>query len=97
MPWQEKEEKVMYMSYCRFEGTRSELRACLNDVQEHIYGEAEYGISDREIGCFKDIIRDVVDFLNDNCLIDEDGMVDRKGLDDICKAMAKGYTEEEED
>lgn len=87
----------MYMSYCRFEGTKSELRACLNDVQEHIDGEAEYGISDREIGCFKAIIMDVVDFLNDNCLIDEDGMVDRKGLDDICKAMAKGYTEEEED
>lgn len=87
----------MYMSYCRFEGTKSELRACLNDVQEHIDGEAEYSISDREIGCFKAIIMDVVDFLNDNCLIDEDGMIDRKGLDDVCQAMAKGYTEEEED
>lgn len=87
----------MYMSYCRFEGTKSELRACLNDVQEHIDGEAWDSISDREIGCFKAIIMDVVDFLNDNCLIDEDGMVDSKGLDDVCKAMAKGYTEEEED
>lgn len=86
----------MYMSYCRFEGTKSELRACLNDVQEHIDGEAWDSISDREIGCFKAIIMDVVDFLNDNCLIDEDGMVDRKGLDDVCQAMAKGYEEEED-
>lgn len=88
----------MYMSYCRFEGTRAELRACLNEAQEHINGEADDKVSASEIECFKDIIRDVVDFLNDNCLIDEDGMIDREGLDDVCQAMAKtGIYEEEEE
>jgi ribosomal protein S15P/S13E len=71
----------------------------LNEAQEHINGEAEDKVSAREIECFKDIIRDVVDFLNDNCLLDEDGMIDREGLDDVCQAMAKAgiYAEEEEE
>jgi hypothetical protein len=87
----------MYMSYCRFEGTRAELRACLNDAQDHINGEAEYEISASEIKCFKDILNDMVDFLNDNCLIDEDGMLDREALDDVCRAMAKAGTDDEDE
>lgn len=86
----------MYMSYCRFEGTKAELRACFNDVEEHLYGEQDDEISEREIQCFRGIVADMIDFLNDNYLIDEDGMLDRGRLDEICDLMAQGAREEDE-
>lgn len=87
----------MYMSYCRFEGTKAELRACLGEAQEHINGEAEYEVSAREIDCFRDIVNDLFDFLNDNCLIDEYGMIDQEALDEVCEAMAKARTDDEDE
>lgn len=85
---------MAYMSYCRFEGTLHELRACMADVDEHVNEEAEYEVSDREIKCFKDMIYEVVGWLNDQCLLDEYGEVDDLMLDTICEAMRKGYGEE---
>ncbi len=80
----------MYMSYCRFEGTQQELQACFSAVEEHVNGEAEYAISDREICCFKKMIEEVAEFLYDNDLLDEYGEVNATALDDICESMAKG-------
>ena len=87
----------MYMSYCRYEGTYAELRACLNDVTEHVNEEAEYEVSDREIGKFRDMVELFHEFLCDMELLDEDGNLDNEALDSVCEAMARSYKEEEED
>ena len=79
----------MYMSYCRYEGTLNELRACLADAQEHIDGEAEHSVSINEIGQFEQLVRDFVDFLTDNDLLDEDGYLDDDKLGEISKAMRR--------
>ena len=46
----------MYMSYCRFEGTLAELRACMSEVYDHVNEEAEYEVSDREINYFRQMV-----------------------------------------
>lgn len=86
----------MYMSYCRFEGTREELTVCLNEVTDHVNEEAEYEVSDPEIRHFKNMIVNFVDFLHDMCLLDDEGYLDREELDKVCQAMAKSYREDEE-
>ena len=86
----------MYMSYCRFEGTNNELVKCLSDVEEHIYGEAPYKVSDNEIEYFKKMTVEFFDFLKDNYLVTQDGELDGIVLDRICEAMAKAYADEEE-
>ena len=83
----------MYMSYCRFEGTRRELAACLNEVIDHVNEEAEYEVSEPEIRHFKNMIVNFVDFLHDMCLLDDEGYLDREELDKVCQAMAKSYKE----
>jgi hypothetical protein len=90
---------MAYMSYCRQEGTFEELRCCMADVDDHIRGEAEYEISDREISCFRKMVNEFVWFLNEYELIDEFGDVDNLRLDEICELMAKkkGDFENEED
>ena len=84
------------MSYCRHEGTLSELRICLEDATEHANEEAQYKVSDREIECFKHIITEVYDFMNEMCLLDSDGELDFDELDNICEKMAKSYDCEDE-
>ncbi len=88
---------MAYMSYCRYEGTYSELRACLNDVEEHVNKEAEYEVSDHEIQHFRNMVEYFHDFLCNMELLDEDGNLDDDALDAVCEAMAKSYEEEEED
>lgn len=88
---------MAYMSYCRYEGTYSELRACLNDVEEHVNEEAEYEVSDHEIQHFRNMVEYFHDFLCNMELLDEDGNLDDDALDAVCEAMAKSYEQEEED
>lgn len=83
----------MYMSYCKFEGTLSELRNCLGDVENHINEEAEYEVSEREIGFFRRIITEMYEFMCDLNLLNEYGELDEEELDRICEAMKKGYDE----
>ena len=80
----------MYMSYCRFEGTEAELNACLDEVNEHIYEEAEYEVSDREIQHFRQIVERFVEFMDEHELLDEYGELDNSRLDEICEAMKHG-------
>ena len=80
----------MYMSYCRFEGTRMELQACFEAIEEHVNGEAEYPISEREIYNFKRMIGDIAEFLYNNDLLDENGEINQTALDDVCAAMERG-------
>lgn len=87
----------MYMSYCRYEGTYSELRACLNDVEEHVNQYAEYKVSDREIQHFRNMVELFHEFLCEQELLDEDGNLDWDEIDKVCAAMAKSYAEEEEE
>lgn len=87
----------MYMSYCRFEGTSAELRACLSDVDEHVNGEAEYEVSDREINQFRNMVEYFVGWLNDQCLLDEDGDLNYDELEQVCEAMKRTCREEEEE
>ena len=87
----------MYMSYCRFEGTAAELRACLGDVEEHINEEAEYEVSDREIRSFRSMVEDFVNFLNENELLDEDGELNEDELDRVCELMKQTAKDEEEE
>lgn len=77
----------MYMSYCRFEGTRMELSACLNEVRDHIYDEAEYKVSEGEIENFKSMVEIFLGFLKEAELLDEDGDLNRDELDNICESM----------
>ena len=85
----------MYMSYCRFEGTHQELRACLEDVEEHIQEEAEYKVSENEIEHFQNMVRDFYSWLVDYELITEDGELDEEMLERACEYMRKSYREEE--
>ena len=87
----------MYMSYCRFEGTSAEHRACLSDVDEHVNGEAEYEVSDREINQFRNMVEYFVGWLNDQCLLDEDGDLNYDELEQVCEAMKRTCREEEEE
>ena len=86
----------MYMSYCKFEGTRNELNACIADVEEHVNLEAKYPVSDREIRCFRDMVDQFFCFMDEMNLINEDGELDYEELDLLCKEMSTGATEEEE-
>lgn len=90
----EREEKDMYMSYCRFEGTRQELRACINEVENHIYEEAEYEVSDNEIREFKQMVKDFYNFMADMELLDENGELDENVLDEISEKMALSFGED---
>ena len=87
----------MYMSYCRHEGTLSELRACLVDAEEHVNEQAEYEVSYNEIHCFKTMITEFHNCMQDMCLVDEYGELDYDELDKICEAMAKGHEGEDYD
>jgi hypothetical protein len=80
------------MSYCRFEGTYAELRACISEVEDHVNEEAEYEVSDREIRQFREMVEYFHSFLCDNELLDEFGDLDTVQLDKVCEAMSKSYT-----
>lgn len=80
----------MYMSYCRFEGTRQELNACLSEVEEHIYEEAEYEVSEREINHFRNMVETFVAFMDEHGLIDQYGELNTERLDEICESMKSG-------
>lgn len=84
------------MSYCRFEGTRAELDACLSAVDDHVYEEAEYEVSQNEIDQFREMIWNFVGWMQDQSLLTEDGDVDSEVLDSICAKMAQGYSVEED-
>ena len=86
----------MYMSYCRNEGTRMELAACLQSAEDHVNGEAEYATSDNEIEHFRRMMEDTFYWMRDMGLINDDGELDRGALEDICCAMAQAGQGEEE-
>lgn len=88
---------MAYMSYCRYEGTKMELNTCLHDVEEHVNEEAEYEVSDREINHFRNMVKTFWGWMQDMCLVDEYGELDRDVLEDICQKMARGYDEKEDD
>lgn len=67
-----------------------ELQACFEAVEEHVNGEAEYSISEREIYNFKRMIGDIAEFLYNNDLLDENGEINQTALDDVCAAMERG-------
>lgn len=67
-----------------------ELQACFDAVNDHVNGEAEYAISDREIYNFKRMVGDIAEFLRENDLLDEDGEINQTALDDACAAMERG-------
>lgn len=85
----------MYMSYCRFEGTRSELAACLGEVEDHINEEARYEVSEHEINHFRRMVKMFVEFLQEQELLNEEGELDKEVLDRVCESMAHGYEEED--
>lgn len=86
----------MYMSYCRFEGTRMELNRCMNEVQDHINESAEYEVSKNEIEQFKQMVYEFVGFLYDNAILDTYGEINEETLDEVCESMAKSFAENEE-
>lgn len=87
----------MYMSYCRYEGTYHELRACIDDVEEHINKEAEYEVSDHEIEHFESMVRLFHSFMIDNNLIDCDCELNEHELADIMETMKHRYDSEYEE
>lgn len=87
----------MYMSYCRFEGALSELRACLNEVEDHMSGSAPYAVSDEEIFHFETMIEEFVGWMHDMCLLNDEGDIDTDELKSLTELMRKGYKEESEE
>ena len=87
----------MYMSYCRHEGSLAELRACLSDATEHVNEEAEYEVSDREINCFRTMVKEFVSWLQDAEILDDEGEIDDDALEQVCEAMSKAYPAEEDE
>lgn len=87
----------MYMSYCRNEGTLSELRAVLSAADEYINHEMDDRMSDREIDCFRKMVIEFYSWLSDSALINEYGELDDDALDEICAAMAEGPDDGEEE
>ena len=79
----------MYMSYCRFEGTLHEMRACMSEVEDHVNEAAEYEVSYSEICNFRNIVYEFRDFLHDMCILDDNGNIDDGELENVCEAMAK--------
>jgi len=80
----------MYMSYCRFEGTRYELNACIGDVEEHINEEAEYPVSESEIEHFKKMLHDFYEFIYETEILTDDGELDEEMIEAICQKMREG-------
>ena len=87
----------MYMSYCRFEGTRYELQKCLDEAQEHFNGEAEYPVSDREINEFRLMVSEFFDFLADNRLIDNYGDFRYKKFDTLCETLRERSEDDDDE
>ena len=85
----------MYMSYCRFEGTRHELDACIGEVYDHYNEEAEYEVSENEIENFRRMVHNFVELLNDTGILDEDGEINNDALDGVCETMRHRYTDED--
>ena len=79
----------MYMSYCRFEGTRAELNTCLGVVEEHVNGEAEYPVSENEVNNFQQMVRDFVDWLHDMTILDDEVYLNEDALNEVCDYMMK--------
>ena len=77
----------MYMSYCRFEGTHSELRACIDSVFEHVNGMTNQPLSESESKHFKGMVKEFVDFLIDFDLLDDEGYLDDEKLTDLCESI----------
>lgn len=87
----------MYMSYCRFEGTRSELTACLDVVEDHINEIAEYEVSEHEITHFRRMTKMFAEFMLEQGIINSEGEIDNAVLDRVCEAMAQSYEQDEPD
>lgn len=74
-----------------------ELNACLNAVDEHVSGMAEYPISAHETEHFQMMVENFVDWLHDMALLDEDGALDDEAMKQVCEDMMCGGEKEEED
>lgn len=85
----------MYMSYCRFEGTKNELDACMDEVRDHYCEIAEYEVSENEIDHFQRMVRNFVEFLNEYELLNDDNEVDEDKLEEISETMRHSYTFED--
>lgn len=86
----------MYMSYCRFEGTRMELNACIGEVYDHYNEVAEYDVSENEIDNFRRLVHNFVEMLNDTGILDENGEIDDDALDGVCETMRHRYIVDDE-
>ena len=82
-----KGERIMYMSYCRFEGTRNELSACMDKVTERLDEMDDCAVSEREVANFRNMVLEFNNWLHDMELIDDEGYIDEEALDSVCAAI----------
>ena len=75
----------MNMSYCRFRNTRNDLRDCINALSERNIS------SDEEKRAAKEIINMMLDFLNDEDLLDDEGNLNEETLDNIIEQCDEEY------
>lgn len=80
----------MYMSYCRYEGTLHEMRACIADVEDHVNETAEWPVRDREVESFRNLVHEVHEFLVNVEILDNYGDIDEEALECVCKLMKEG-------
>ena len=76
------------------EGTKMELAACLRDAEDHVNGDAEYAVSEREIDCFEAMVEMFFEWMQDMALVTDEGELDREALQDVCVAMSRANEEE---
>ena len=85
----------MNMSYCRYENTLHDVKDCLSNTIDHVNEEAKYSVSEREINCFRSMVKEFYDFMITCGLIDEDTPLDEEQLDEVCFLMEKGNNEDD--
>ena len=86
----------MYMSYCRFEGTLMELKACMDTVEEHTNEEAVYEVSENEVGKFREMVELFHGWMQDMGLVTYDGELDEQELDRVCDMMRQSFETDDE-
>lgn len=73
----------VFMSYCRQENTKKAIEEALDQVEEY-RNEPDMDMPDSEVRAFKAYIEHIYDWMNDMCLIDSEGELDKEELDSLC-------------
>ena len=84
----------MYRKHIRMEDTHNAVMACLDDVQCRMEGEARQRMPESEIGHFENMVRDMVDWLYEQGILDATGNIDEVTFSDMLDMLATDTVKE---